>query len=185
LINSLLFLFTTLAFVYYYHCHLAHIPAYGLADKESGTTAHDDNYSVSYSAPAPTENGVATEHNLRSPVESQTQTHFPMNQHAPMTPIHEVGHIPYPQMSEFAAFRTSHPLNPHPPTPHPQIAGYSGAFKTSHPPTLGYGAPPITEEREGAVSPPLPPRSPSRLDRHDYGFEGSRHSGMGADPTKP
>ncbi|KAF2441128.1 hypothetical protein P171DRAFT_524094 [Karstenula rhodostoma CBS 690.94] len=188
-IEFLLFLFTTVAFVYYYHCHLAHEPAYGLSEKKYDTT-----YGVPYSANAPNTSGVATEHHLRSPMDTQNQTqthtdmHFPINQHALSTPNHDASYVPHPQPAEFGTFRTSH----HPPTPHPQAEGYSGAFRTSHPPRSGYGAPPAVDvgaspigeeievEREGAVSPPLPPKSPSRLDRGDYGFEELGYAGAGA-----
>ncbi|KAF9730572.1 hypothetical protein PMIN06_006559 [Paraphaeosphaeria minitans] len=202
-----LFFLTTIAFVYYYHCHLAHEPAYGLSEEKHGSMAHDTTYGIPYSATAPNANSVATEHHMRSPTDtqsrgqthSQTQNQTPMHMHSPMNqhtlppPPHEATHIPHPQLSDHSAFQTAH----HPPTPHPHTGGYSGAFRTSHLPTSGYGAPPVVdagaspirEEREremgrnGAVSPPLPPRSPSRLEKGtgEYGFEhGMGYVGAGA-----
>ncbi|KAK7184120.1 hypothetical protein DPSP01_001242 [Paraphaeosphaeria sporulosa] len=210
-IEFLLFLFTTIAFAYYYHCHLAHEPAYGLSEKKKDSIVHDTTYSIPYSATAPNANSVATEHHLRSPTDTQSQNHSqnecqnqtpmhmhtPMTQHTPSPPSHEATHILHSQPSEYGAFRSSD----HPPTPHPKTGGYSSAFRTSHRPTSGYGAPlavnmeasPIREEsgremevemgREGAESPPLPPRSPSRLERGtgEYGFEhGMGYVGTGA-----
>lgn len=186
--------------MYYYHCHLANEPAYRLSEKKPQTTAHNSVYGSSYTATGLNANDVQKEHHLRFPTDTQSQTHTQahahthssMNQHTLSPPTPEAAHIPHTQPSEYSVFGASH----HPPTPHPQIAGYSGAFRTSHPPTLGYGAPPavragaspIQEEmgreidREGAVSPPLPPRSPSRLEKGEYGFVGAR---AGADTMRP
>ena len=38
--NSLLFLFSTLAFIYYYHCHLAEVPAAGLTKQSSSSSKY-------------------------------------------------------------------------------------------------------------------------------------------------
>lgn len=175
--------------MYYYHCHLAHEPAYGISERKSEPIADGTTYGIPYSSTVPATNSVVTETPLKSPSHTmETRIQSPMSQHTPMIEPHGAGHVAHPVTSGFEAFGAHHN---HPPTPHPHTANY-GEFRTSHPPTSGYAAPPVVgggaspimEEREGAVSPPLPPRSPSRLEGRDsYVFESLSHAGAGADTT--
>lgn len=85
--DSLLFLFTTLVFIYYYHCHLANNPAYGVSGRATGGTPHDTTHGTSNPVTGPAAGiprtkhtgiaaGVGEQHPLRtSPTHAHGHSH--------------------------------------------------------------------------------------------------------------
>ncbi|KAF1971357.1 hypothetical protein BU23DRAFT_569873 [Bimuria novae-zelandiae CBS 107.79] len=192
-----LFLLTTLVFLYYYHCHLAGQPAWGLPGKGTGTAAgvgagggygveHDTAYGMSEPTRSPAAT-TSTAQPLRSSP-SHNRGHTGLNGHSPRIdtqgPFHAVGTAPHsPASNHGKGTEASSPVSPihhviemriEPASP-VSISHISRRPSSNRPTTAGTNPP----------YPSTPPLSPTRPGRHgEYGIESGSNVGPGADTTR-
>lgn len=195
--SSLLFLFTTLVFIYYYHCHLAGETAYGISGRRARADT-DNTYGVSHPISGPATRGGTEEHQLRS---NPSHTHTGLNGHSPTAATHTSTHASihsnttsnHPHTlnqdrgldSDIPASPTTYRSEPtNEPTSPVSISQFPQPPKSNHRATASSGANNVPYS--GAPSsPPRSPRSPTRPERPDrYGIEHGSEVGPGADTTR-
>lgn len=127
---SLLFCFTTLAFVYYFHCHLAGVHAPGITQQKAEGPAAAEMGAATGTAPGTTGTAGAPEEHQMQSIPYEATTNGAGN--------HGAG-IPAPPTSGGYGntTQTSNPLYPESPTRPAREGGYGGYANGSN---QGYGA---------------------------------------------
>lgn len=196
--SSLLFLFTTLMFIYYYHCHLAGESAYGLSGKKTQAVAsagtHDDDYGMTSPIKGPAIGGATAEERRRQ--ETPSHIHNGLNGHSPTAdaPVlhHGTAATSHPLASHRGAGTESNalgspvadetePIND--PISPVSVSQFPQPHVSNHRTTTSSGANPPYPMSPS--SPPRSPQSPTRPARPDeYGVETGSNVGPGADTTR-